>query len=1394
VRVVPTRPFEPMSFPLFLAIPSPDLVLNLFASAGQLMGLVAVTAGGAVMRARSRDAAQRGSSSPWPLRVALLALCATGASFLLYHLRVQDLEQARLRANLTRPSIESGREVGDASLKTLSFSEQLAHPAQLSTDELQERIDRGERMNLIDVRETEEAEMGRIAGTWHRRYPDLFANRDGLQQEGVETILICYSGNRSSELVDAFAADGIQCRFIVGGYEKWISEGRALDLAAAADRKALREIPSYTNDDVLLDTEAVLEAVQHKGAIFVDVRYPDEFKAAHLPGAVNITMRRLTSAELDAALAALPAGPVILPCYDKRSSFFASLAGLRLTRMGREVLGRYTLPHEYFVPKGERDYVAAWNAGRAGETPFGLAREALSAALLWLQRNLGGSLVLAILALVVLCRAVLSPLTFGADVQQLRSKRLAPELAALRARFGADPVRQQRAEAQLRRRHGLHPLRSFAVSMLQLTVFLLLFSAVAAVAEGSTERLGWLTLGLPDPLYVLPVLVTALAAALVLVGVPRGTARLSRGRIIGASVVVVLIGALVHGLSSAVNLYLVVSLAWVHLQAALARRREARGTAHGRTAAHTTERSRARAEATLVVPLERALTCDGIGGKAQSLARLTGAGFPVPPGFVLPDAAFEGDTLAPRLVSDVLRAFDRLGARHVAVRSSGLDEDGSQHSYAGVFDTILHVERAGLLDALTRVRRSMSSERARAYSARARSLSATAGAVNGSAHDTSATEEPVRGAVVVQIMVPATHAGVLFTVHPGHTGRSLVELVAGLGEALVSGQASPEAFEFGRLSDALLEGGPTPLDLGPLLALGRAVEAHYGKPQDIEWAFAGEFMLLQSRDITADVTRGEDADAAFERERRRVVAHLAATCVGTGGVDRAAPRLVQNELVELLPEPTPYSAALMIDLWQPGNAVDLACRALGMPYTPTEPSAATEQPSPLLIHAFGQLVVDCEEDQRRRAQKPGALFGWRLARRAAELEQRVQGELSASGREAERLTRALDLTRLGTDELVHLHDEVRARFTTSTYTLAEQVNIAAEAFVKTAAQRLGRRGVDVSSLLGENLTTVVGDAHERLRKGDVAGFIARFGHRAPHDYELSEPRYSESRELVARLVSLGATMNGHGHKLNGAAAHAHNGKLVDVAAEPRLGRLDRLVLERARRFQALKEEAKHAALHEIALLRRVALELGRRIGLDSVTTFGLTPAELSASCSTRDTTAPAQALRRLEAQHEWSGRALPQAWSIDALERRARETLVPTVDAESGLLGIRVAGSGEVVGTVRVLRTAEDAADLLDGEVLVARFTDPRWTPVFPRAAGVITEVGGWLSHAAILAREMGLPAIVGAPGATRVLRTGDVVRLTTSGRVDVLARREAGEPMAAVGAPEGLAVRAVAQ
>src|SRR6185436_9569707 len=122
------------------------------------------------------------------------------------------------------------------------------------------------------------------------------------------------------------------------------------------------------------------------------------------------------------------------------------------------------------------------------------------------------------------------------------------------------------------------------------------------------------------------------------------------------------------------------------------------------------------------------------------------------------------------------------------------------------------------------------------------------------------------GSIVVQTMVPAEYAGVLFTEHPGESGAAAVELVAGLGDELVACRVNPLSFRFGRISGRLLGERQPPIDLTPLLELGRRIEAIFQKPQDIEWAFArGRFLILQARDITRRCTDSADGRALRER-------------------------------------------------------------------------------------------------------------------------------------------------------------------------------------------------------------------------------------------------------------------------------------------------------------------------------------------------------------------------------------------------------------------------------------------------------------------------------------------------------------------------------------------------
>jgi pyruvate,water dikinase len=260
---------------------------------------------------------------------------------------------------------------------------------------------------------------------------------------------------------------------------------------------------------------------------------------------------------------------------------------------------------------------------------------------------------------------------------------------------------------------------------------------------------------------------------------------------------------------------------------------------------------------------DRCRDVDCAGGKGASLAAMTAAGLPVPPGFVVPAWALEhavdpprlralaaaGDHAgAQRLVQEgapspaAAAAYRELGGAPVAVRSSACAEDSDTASYAGQQETYLNVVGEADLDRrIVDCWASFFSERALFYRARKGSL------------------DDLRMAVVVQRMVEPRTSGVLFTVDPvqRRRDRMVVEAIRGLGEQVVSGQETPDHYVVDRAGrpkrERLVHGGVLePAELERLAELGRALEERFGAPQDVEWAIAADdsIYLLQSRPVT----------------------------------------------------------------------------------------------------------------------------------------------------------------------------------------------------------------------------------------------------------------------------------------------------------------------------------------------------------------------------------------------------------------------------------------------------------------------------------------------------------------------------------------------------------------
>ena len=234
------------------------------------------------------------------------------------------------------------------------------------------------------------------------------------------------------------------------------------------------------------------------------------------------------------------------------------------------------------------------------------------------------------------------------------------------------------------------------------------------------------------------------------------------------------------------------------------------------------------------------------GGKAAHLSELVNAGFNVPPGFVF--SAAESQSLPALETAQSIESHvqDYCGGYPVAVRSSAIGEDGDGFSFAGQYDTVLNLFTVeDVIKAINEVAASASNARVEAYQ-EANNLGATG------------------GGVIVQAMIRPTSAGVMFTAEPVESDPSLIaiEAVQGLGDKMVSGQASPDFHLLDKVTGVTVESTCINepvlgrIEINALYEAGVAIERHYGCPQDIEWAFGlgsdgkvGLF-ILQARPIT----------------------------------------------------------------------------------------------------------------------------------------------------------------------------------------------------------------------------------------------------------------------------------------------------------------------------------------------------------------------------------------------------------------------------------------------------------------------------------------------------------------------------------------------------------------
>jgi len=710
------------------------------------------------------------------------------------------------------------------------------------------------------------------------------------------------------------------------------------------------------------------------------------------------------------------------------------------------------------------------------------------------------------------------------------------------------------------------------------------------------------------------------------------------------------------------------------------------------------------------------LDASELGAKATNLGRLAREGFPVPPGLVVTPTA-EGRWREAR--TRVLEAAAGLGADRFAVRSSGTAEDLEGASFAGQYETILGVPLEGLPGAVERVFDSAGASRVSAYREARGEASAESG-------------RP-RMAVLVQAMVEADSAGVAFTANPltGRRDEVVIIAVRGLGERLESGEAVGDEWVVTR-EDATprleSEGAITARQALEVAALARRVEARFGPPQDLEWAISGDALyLLQARPMTAlpEAVAWEPPRPGYWMRNFRLGEWL----------PEAMTPLFADWLLVLIEEG--YLGGLRSAA---GAAVPFGYARVNGWYYTALPEVSPRLLARALLESRGRLVpfmwnalirVNNDPVGADRAVLRRLAEGW-----TNELLPRYR-RLVESARE-----------RMGSAtpaELASIVDEVG---TTAGEYLFSLAIVGGSAWKMEAA---------LAKFFRRNLSEELDFGPQVLLRG-LPGTDTRTPPHAVQSADWYRPTLSE-------LGIAGEESEGRERQCEIAAERESAERACRSALAERPKLLDRFdaLLKVAQRYAVLRERQARDFTLGWPLLRSCALRLGEGLAARGVMAaaedvFFLTRAELDGRGDSSEAVADRRRTwerqRRLVAPLDLGTPPRAIRTLVHGAAEAARTKPVPP---DAILVG-EPASPGHASGTVRIVHGPEDFGDFRDGEVLVARLTAPAWTPLFGRAAAVVTDGGTLAAHASLVAREYGIPAVVGAGDATLRLRDGQAV------------------------------------
>ncbi len=766
------------------------------------------------------------------------------------------------------------------------------------------------------------------------------------------------------------------------------------------------------------------------------------------------------------------------------------------------------------------------------------------------------------------------------------------------------------------------------------------------------------------------------------------------------------------------------------------------------------------------------------GGKASTLAKLTRASFQVPEGFVILTTAFDNEGLKTEAWQEVSDALQMMRSNdpaiNFAVRSSAISEDSITASFAGAFETILNQSDDDEIKvAIQTVYESRNSERVNAYTI------------------TKQVETKHDMAIIVQKMIPSEISGVLFTADPvsGSFESMTGNYVLGHGEKLVSGESDAEAFMLYRPKGKYE--GPETLKTyaDQLYKQATAIEILLGSGQDIEWAIAeGRLHILQSRPITT-LSPGNinEYDVNYTNMGNEIWIN---TNISEAIPDVYSPFTwsigkILDESLNFIPDYYIFSGNIY------GRPYMNISRRINVIKSILGPFSKGAQ----------KMIFDLYGELPKGMNIPNHPMG-----RSETLKMMVPKALSI-GKASRNASKTLKPFFNGTPEW---HKQMKLKLENAespekllNLWLEELKPYVLKAWLSAGAAAIG---IPKITALNKKLTKMVGPedcsilmsnlrGNQELESlGPVTGiskvlsgemtndqYTLKYGHRGAHEYELSLPVDAENpkwiehqvREYEALDIDVELLLNNQRKKFDDAFVRfieRYPNKIMWLKKQ----------LKDASESAGLRERGRSEFVRVYRLIRLFALRAGQFYSLgDDV--FLLYIDEVESMLLSGEFNKEIIPLRHKNYEKYKSlpafpavikGRFNPEAWANDPNRRIDYfEASMPVEDMdETDLFTGHPGASGRVKGLVRVIDRFEDAHHLMAGEILVTSTTNIGWIPIFPKASAIITDIGAPLSHAAIVARELGIPAVVGCGNATIKLKTGDKVKVDGGqGTVEIL-------------------------